>query len=54
MCGDAHCAVSVVQNPESEASKKKAEADRLRAAEKFLVIGAGSATCEVRVQWQRA
>ena len=33
------------QNPESEAARKKAEADRLRAAEKFMVIGTGEATC---------
>ena len=33
------------QNPESEAARKKAEADRLRAAEKFMVIGSGEATC---------
>jgi rubredoxin len=35
-----------VENPESEAARKKAEADRLRAAEKFMVIGTGEATCK--------
>ena len=30
------------QNPESEAARKKAEADRLRAAEKFMRVGDGS------------
>uniref|UniRef100_A0A7S0WTU8 Rubredoxin-like domain-containing protein n=1 Tax=Chlamydomonas leiostraca TaxID=1034604 RepID=A0A7S0WTU8_9CHLO len=34
-----------LENPESEAAKKKAAADRLRAAEKFMVVGQGSATC---------
>lgn len=34
------------QNPDSEAARKKSEADRLRAAEKFMVIGAGAATCK--------
>ena len=34
-----------MQNPESEAARKKAEAERLRAAEKFLVIGTGEAEC---------
>jgi rubredoxin len=33
------------QNPESDIAKKKAEADRLRAAEKFMVVGTGEATC---------
>ncbi len=33
------------QNPESESARKKAEADRLRAAEKFMVVGTGEATC---------
>lgn len=32
----------------TEAERKKAAADRLRAAEKFMVIGQGSATCKVR------
>lgn len=36
----------VAQNPESEASRKKAEADRLRAAEKFMVVGTGEAECK--------
>ena len=36
-----------VENPESEAARKKAEADRLRAAEKFMVVGTGEATCKV-------
>lgn len=35
-----------VENPESEAARKKAEADRLRAAEKFMMIGTGEATCK--------
>ena len=34
-----------VQIPESEAAQKKAEADRLRAAEKFMVVGTGEAIC---------
>lgn len=34
-----------LENPDSEAFKKKQTADRLRAAEKFMVIGAGTATC---------
>ena len=34
-----------MQNPESETARKKAEADRLRAAEKFMVVGTGEATC---------
>lgn len=34
------------QDPESETAKKKAEADRLRAAEKFMVIGSGTAQCK--------
>jgi hypothetical protein len=38
---------SPTQNPDSEAARKKAQADRLRAAEKFMVIGAGDATCKV-------
>lgn len=33
-------------DPESETAKKKAEADRLRAAEKFMVIGSGTAQCK--------
>lgn len=33
------------QIPESEAAQKKAEADRLRAAEKFMVVGTGEAIC---------
>lgn len=36
-----------LDNPESEAARKKAEADRLRAAEKFMVVGTGEATCKV-------
>ncbi|KAL4447643.1 hypothetical protein ABPG75_004862 [Micractinium tetrahymenae] len=35
-----------VENPESEAARKKAEADRLRAAEKFMVVGTGEASCK--------
>jgi rubredoxin len=34
-----------LQNPESEAAKKKDEADRLRAAEKFMKVGTGEAFC---------
>ncbi|GFR47131.1 hypothetical protein Agub_g8819 [Astrephomene gubernaculifera] len=30
----------------TEAERKKAEAEKLRAAEKFLVVGSGSATCK--------
>lgn len=37
-----------MQNPDSEAAKKKAEAERLRAAEKFMVVGKGVAQCKVR------
>lgn len=32
-------------DPESDEAKKKAEADRLRAAEKFMTIGTGKALC---------
>ena len=35
-----------VQNPDSEMSRKKDEADRLRAAEKFMKIGTGEAICK--------
>ena len=35
-----------LDNPESEAARKKAEADRLRAAEKFMVVGTGEASCK--------
>lgn len=35
-----------MENPDSEAARKKAAADQLRAAEKFMVIGKGSATCK--------
>jgi rubredoxin len=31
---------------ESDSARKKAEADRLRAAEKFMVIGSGTAQCK--------
>lgn len=34
-----------MQLAQSESEKKKAEADRLRAAEKFLVVGTGEAEC---------
>jgi rubredoxin len=34
------------QDPESETARKKAEAERLRAAEKFMVIGSGTAQCK--------
>jgi len=37
---------AVGQIPESDAAQKKAEADRLRAAEKFMVIGTGEASCK--------
>jgi hypothetical protein len=36
----------LLQNPDSESARKKAEADRLRAAEKFMVIGSGTAECK--------
>mmetsp|Transcript_31872 Transcript_31872/g.70817 ORF Transcript_31872/g.70817 Transcript_31872/m.70817 type:complete len:183 (+) Transcript_31872:122-670(+) len=36
----------IIENPDSELSRKKAEAERLRAAEKFMVIGSGTATCK--------
>ena len=39
------CCNACMQNPESETARKKAEADRLRAAEKFMVVGTGEATC---------
>ena len=35
-----------MQNPESEASRKKDEADRLRAAERFMKVGTGEAVCK--------
>ncbi|PSC74856.1 Rubredoxin [Micractinium conductrix] len=35
-----------LENPESEAARKKAEADRLRAAEKFMTVGTGEASCK--------
>jgi hypothetical protein len=38
--------LSHMQDPESETARKKAEADRLRAAEKFMVIGSGTAQCK--------
>lgn len=34
------------QNPESEAARRKAETDRLRAAEKFMKVGTGEAECK--------
>jgi hypothetical protein len=34
------------QNLDSEVARKKAEAARLRAAEKFMVIGSGTAQCK--------
>ena len=34
------------QNPDSELAKKRAQAERLRAAEKFMVIGSGTAQCK--------
>lgn len=34
-----------LENPDSESARKKAEADRLRAAEKFMQIGTGEAEC---------
>jgi hypothetical protein len=34
------------QDLESDSARKKAEADRLRAAEKFMVIGSGTAECK--------
>lgn len=38
--------MSPTQNPESETAQKKAEADRLRAAERFMVVGTGEAECQ--------
>jgi len=35
-----------LENPDSEVARKMAEATRLRSAEKFMVIGAGKATCK--------
>lgn len=35
-----------LDNPDSEAARKKAEADRLRAAEKFITVGTGEAVCK--------
>lgn len=35
-----------IDNPELESNKKAADAERLRAAEKFMVIGSGEATCK--------
>lgn len=35
----------VIENPDSEFAQKKSVADRLRAAEKFMVVGSGNATC---------
>ncbi|KAK9816914.1 hypothetical protein WJX72_007027 [[Myrmecia] bisecta] len=34
-----------IENPESEEARKKSEADRLRAAERFMVVGTGEAEC---------
>lgn len=39
-------ATDVIENLDSEASRKKRAAERLRAAEKFMVVGAGDATCK--------
>ena len=36
----------MLQNPESEAARKKDEADKLRAAEKFMKVGTGEAFCK--------
>lgn len=35
-----------LENPDSEVARKRAEAERLRAAEKFMVIGSGTAECK--------
>ena len=35
-----------LDNPESEAARTKAEADRLRAAERFMMVGTGEAECK--------
>ena len=35
-----------LENPDSEASRKRAEAERLRAAEQFMVVGTGEARCK--------
>lgn len=36
----------LAQDDDSESARKKLEAERLRAAEKFMVIGAGNASCK--------
>jgi hypothetical protein len=41
-----HAHTRAPQNPDSEIARKKAEAERLRAAEKFMVIGSGTAQCK--------
>ena len=35
----------VVQNEDSDMARKQREADQLRAAEKFMVVGTGEAEC---------
>lgn len=35
----------MLQNPESDIAKKRDEAERLRAAEKFMKVGTGEAFC---------
>lgn len=44
-CFNPQC-ISVPQNPDSEAARRRAEADCLRAAEEFMVIGSGEASCK--------
>lgn len=46
-------AAAELENPDSEAARKKAEADRLRAAEKFMMVGTGEAECKGEVKEQR-
>ena len=36
----------LAQNPDSESARKAQEAERLRAAEKFMVVGTGEALCK--------
>ncbi|GAB4816298.1 hypothetical protein N2152v2_003344 [Parachlorella kessleri] len=44
-CRSIHTAFRSSRNPESEAARKIAEAERLRAAEKFMRVGTGEAEC---------
>ena len=40
------CDICALQNPDSESAQKLQEAERLRAAEKFMKIGTGEAYCK--------